>query len=177
MTSSSINHENTTESHHPKFQEAFPPKSITLDQPSVFLAGSIEMGKAEQWQQSVTKSLSDLPITVLNPRRLDWDPSLKQEIDCKPFKDQVDWELDYLEACDVIALYLQPGTRSPISLMELGLYAESRKIIVCCPKGFWRKGNVDIICSRYDLKLVTTMEELIVETRATMEGVLSFMSI
>jgi hypothetical protein len=34
-------------------------------------------------------------------------------------------------------------------------------MIVCCPEGFWRKGNVDIVCSRYNVQQVQNIEELI----------------
>jgi len=118
------------------------------------------MGKARLWQEEMTKMLSDLPVTILNPRREDWNKEWKQETDFKPFKEQVDWEMDHLEAADVIALYFQPGTMSPISLLELGLHAASKKVIVCCPEGFWRRGNVQIVCLRYGLDIVETFEEL-----------------
>lgn len=35
------------------------------------------------------------------------------------------------------------------------------QVIVCCPEGFWRKGNVDIVCQRYGVKQVETIEQLI----------------
>jgi hypothetical protein len=152
-------------SQNPEFVEAKAPKRIELKTPSVFLAGSIEMGKARLWQDEMTKNLSDLPVAVLNPRREDWNKEWKQETDFKPFREQVDWEMDYLNDVDVIALYFEPGTMSPISLLELGLHAASGKVIVCCPEGFWRKGNVQIVCIRYNLELVETMEELLVKTR------------
>ncbi len=60
-------------------------------------------------------------------------------------------------------MYLAPGMQSPISLMELGLHAQSGKLIVCCPDGFWRKGNVQIVCAKWGIPLVESMEEL--ETR------------
>ena len=47
-------------------------------------------------------------------------------------------------------MYFSPETKSPITLLELGLFAE-KNIIVCCPSGFWRKGNVDIVCTRYGI--------------------------
>jgi hypothetical protein len=34
----------------------------------VFLAGSIEMGNAEDWQKKIIEELSDYPIQFLNPR-------------------------------------------------------------------------------------------------------------
>ena len=50
---------------------------------------------------------------------------------------------------------------SPISLLEFGLHARSGKMVVFCPEGFWRKGNVDIVCERYGIPQVEEMEELV----------------
>lgn len=53
----------------------------------VFLAGSIEMGKASDWQQKLIDDLSDLPddLVLLNPRRKDWDSSWVQSFDNRQF--------------------------------------------------------------------------------------------
>lgn len=118
---------------------------------SIFLAGSIEMGVADNWQTRVVDSLKELDILILNPRRDDWDSSWKQTIDDPKFREQVEWELNALERVDLILMYFDPNTKSPISLLELGLFAETGKLLVCCPDGFWRKGNVDIVCKRYDI--------------------------
>lgn len=130
----------------------------------VFLAGSIEMGTAENWQAKV---VNDLPNNVmfLNPRRDDWDASWKQEYNNPEFYSQVTWELDMLNKADIIAMYFDPNTKSLISLIELGLYANSGKLIVCCPEGFWRKGNVDIICSEYGIKLFDNYESWLTELK------------
>lgn len=134
---------------------------------SVFLAGSIEMGKAVDWQTRLTNELKDLDCTVLNPRRDDWDSSWEQKASNPKFKEQVQWELQALEEADFIVMYFDPATQSPISLLELGLHAKDSgedrhpELIVCCPEGFWRKGNVDIVCQRYGVKQVTTIEGLI----------------
>ncbi len=137
----------------------------TVLKPYVFLAGSIEMGVAENWQDKFTKALKKDDVVILNPRRPDWDSSWKQSIDDPKFSEQVLWELDALDMSDVIALYFDPNTKSPISLLELGLYARTGKVVVCCPEGFWRKGNVDIVVKRYGLKQVETIEELIKEVQ------------
>lgn len=120
--------------------------------PSVFLAGSIDMGAAEDWQAVVAKMMAPSGWTLLNPRRSDWDNSWKQEIQNPQFYEQVDWELNALERADVILMYFAPGSQSPISLLELGLFAQSGRMIVVCPEGFWRKGNVDIVCQRYHIQ-------------------------
>ncbi len=132
----------------------------TKSNPTIFLAGSIECGSAELWQDKIIESLKDSDVIILNPRRPDWDSSWEQKKDNLKFQEQVEWELDGLEMADHIVMYFAPGTKSPISLLELGLYADSNKLIVCCPEGFWRKGNVDIVCERYDIKTVDSLKEL-----------------
>lgn len=131
---------------------------------AVFLAGSIEMGKAEDWQTKVQDSLNDLHyITILNPRRDDWDSSWVQSIENDKFREQVNWELYGIENANLVAMYFSPGTMSPISLLELGLRInnqQSKKIVVCCPKGYERKGNVDIVCKRHSVPQVETLDEL-----------------
>jgi len=127
----------------------------------VFLAGSIEMGAAEKWQEKVASALTDYNVTVLNPRRDDWDSSWTQSIDNAQFKEQVDWELTAMQLADTIVMYFDPQTKSPITLLELGLYARSGKLIVCCPDGYWRKGNVDVVCARYHAQQVDTIDALI----------------
>jgi hypothetical protein len=120
---------------------------------SIFLAGSIEMGTVEDWHTQVEMWLRNYNVTILNPRRDDWDSSWVQCISNPQFREQVEWELDMMEAADIVAMYLAPGTMSPISLLELGNLAWSSKLVVCCPEGFERKGNVDIVCYRNGIAL------------------------
>ena len=126
----------------------------------IFLAGSIEMGKAENWQEKIVNTFNKSYL-FFNPRRDDWDSSWEQKIENVQFNEQVTWELNALDSSDIIVMYFDPNTKSPISLLELGLYAASGKLIVCCPEGFWRKGNVDIVCQRYKVPTVETIEDLI----------------
>lgn len=125
---------------------------------TIFLAGSIEMGKAEDWQTRVTDALSNYNVTIFNPRRDDWDSSWEQSINDPKFSEQVNWEMDRLEECKIIFLYLSPSTKSPISLLELGIHSKSNKVICCCPDGFWRKGNVEIVCQRNDIPMFNTLD-------------------
>jgi hypothetical protein len=145
------------------------PNEIVLDTEyvNVFLAGSIEMGVAEKWQEKVIAALSDKPIRFLNPRREDWDLSWKQDIDNDNFVEQVIWELTCLEMAQIVIMYFDPNTKSPISLLELGLHAKEQKLVVLCPEGFWRKGNVDVVCEYYSINQVDTFDELIEFIRST----------
>lgn len=123
------------------------------------------MDKAEPWQDRVIDQLKELDVTVLNPRREHWDTSLRQAVDEPKFREQVEWELEGLEQADVIAMYLDPATKSPISLLELGLHARSGKLIVCCPNGFWRQGNVAVTCQKYGVPYFTNEQDWLAEIR------------
>lgn len=140
------------------------------DKPKLFLAGSIEMGKAENWQERVSAGLRHVEALILNPRRADWDASWEQSIDNPQFREQVEWELDALDAADIILMYFSPETRSPITLLELGIHAAKspEKLFVCCPEGFWRKGNVDIVCARHNVMQAQSLDELIEATAKTL---------
>lgn len=139
-----------------------PPVEIpATDEFMLFLGGSIEMGKAELWQPRVEEALSDKKGYILNPRRDDWDPSWEQTIYNPQFKAQVSWELEGLESCTLAFMYFAPGTSSPISLMELGTFVDIPQAIVCCPPGFWRKGNVDIFCERYGIPVLEDLMQAV----------------
>lgn len=142
-----------------------PPTQISkksFTRPSIGLFGSIEQGNAVEWQLKCQDWLKDLDVDVYNPRRDHWDPTWNQSIDNPQFKEQVEWELTALENVDVKVFYFDPNTKSPVTLMELGLGAVgagSLDTIVCCPTGFWRKGNVDIVCARYGIPQKNTLED------------------
>lgn len=130
---------------------------------SVFLAGSIEMGVAENWQERLSKEFKSHNWDVFNPRRDEWDLSWEQKFENPQFYQQVSWELNGLEQADLIIMYFNPSTKSPISLLELGLYARSGKMRVVCPDGFWRKGNVDIVCHHYNIPLYDNIDILLLD--------------
>ena len=138
---------------------------------SVFLAGSIEMGAAIDWQAQLIESFKDEDsLLFLNPRRDDWDSSWEQSIENENFREQVEWELEAQEKVDIIIMYFAPNTKSPITLLELGLFAKSQKMICCCPEGFWRKGNVDVVCDRYGVEVVDSLDKMINVLREKIEA-------
>jgi len=128
---------------------------------TIFLAGSIEMGKAEEWQKKIVEAVPDKPYIFFNPRRDDWDSSWAQNKTDKNFREQVEWELEALEVADYIVMYFDPKTESPISMMELGIHVKSGKLLVICPEGFWKKGNIDITCEFYKARQIESIDEFI----------------
>jgi hypothetical protein len=140
----------------------YPPHKIeiTVAEKSVFLAGSIENGVAEDWQSILIEKISATDWVALNPRRPEWQSDWVQSIENPLFVEQVNWELEGLERADLIVMNFVPNTLSPISLLEFGLYARTGKLVVCCPADFWRKGNVDVVCQRYNVRQVANLEAL-----------------
>jgi hypothetical protein len=138
------------------------------DAGSVFLAGTIEMGTGEDWQPRAIKALSGKVGALYNPRRKDWDSTWEQTIADPKFSEQVNWELDHIARADMVYFYFDPKSKSPITLLELGLVsgigekvAGAAPAVVCCPRGFWRRGNIEIICARYNIPLYEDFDESI----------------
>lgn len=135
----------------------------------IFLAGTIDNGTSEDWQSMVkgyllrSASIMFRDIVLLNPRREEWDASWEQSFDNAQFYQQVSWELKALKKADYIIMNILPDSKSPITLLELGLYADSGKLLVCCPPEFYRSGNVQVVCDQYSVPLYDSMDVLIAD--------------
>lgn len=138
--------------------------------PKAFIAGSIEMGLVDDWQAKVCRALDSEEVCLLNPRRDAWDSSWEQTLENPNFVQQVDWEMDALITSQVVLMYFHPATKAPITLLELGLGANNRQLIVCCPEGFWRKGNVDMVCRKFGVSQVPDLDALIRAGRRNLYG-------
>jgi hypothetical protein len=141
------------------------PLPTQFEHPAIFLAGSIDEGAAVEWQKQFMAAFATDAVTLLNPRRDQWRSTVVQAANVPEFREQVDWELTGLERANLIALHFAPESRAPISLLELGLFARTGKLIVSCPDGYWRKGNVEMVCRRYGVTLVGSLEALIQAVR------------
>lgn len=110
---------------------------------TVFLAGAIDMGKAVNWQAEVIDKLKDLPnLTIYNPRRIeDFAPHMLDE--------QIKWELEMLNVCDLIFMWFPRDALAPISFFEAGLFWNSRKLIVGAEQGFYRRRNLEMTADYY----------------------------
>lgn len=124
----------------------------------IFLGGTIDNGNSEDWQETLGKTLSGEDYVVLSPRRDNWSPNATQSIDDLDFYKQVNWELNAMNCADIVLIYFAGNSKSPISLLELGLMANSGKVTVCCEPNFWRKGNVEIICEKFNIPLYPSID-------------------
>ena len=131
---------------------------------SVFLAGTIDNGDSLNWQNKTIIELMNLGINdieIYNPRREHWNPNpSKEEMEC-----QIKWEQEYLDKADFIAMVLLDDSKSPISLLELGLYAKSNKLMVFCTPDFYRWDNVRLTCEKYNIQLVESTHPLVIANK------------
>lgn len=139
----------------------------------IFLAGTIDNGKSKNWQEELISKLqwynlepfddhdlgfdfslgasdNDEDIVIFNPRRKYWDPNYSDE----EIIFQIKWEQAHLEMADLIIMVFEDNSKSPISLLELGLYGPSGKMIVFCTDKFYRYNNVKCTCERYRIPLI-----------------------
>lgn len=129
---------------------------------TVFLGGTIDMGNSVDWQARLKDYFSALALKeqksymLFNPRQDNWDPTRENEMDY-----QVNWELAHLEKADYIIMNILPTSKSPISLLEMGLHARSKKIFVVCQPEYYRYDNVRITCSYYKIPLFDSLEDLL----------------
>jgi hypothetical protein len=49
------------------------------------------------------------------------------------------------------------------------LFAKSGKLLVCCPEGYWRRGNVEVVCARYQIPAVARFQDLVDFARSQMQ--------
>ena len=136
----------------------------------IFLAGSIEQGKAVDWQESAFEYFKDYDVEIFNPRRSVWNAELEQNIQSKEFVRQVTWEQKKLELSDIVLVHFADETLSPISMHELGLLAKAgKKVVVSCNEKFWRQGNMQISCILNNIPLYNSLGSALAHIRVLIE--------
>ncbi|KAJ3506722.1 hypothetical protein NM208_g16042 [Fusarium decemcellulare] len=127
---------------------------------SIFLAGTTSSTGEPDWRDNLTQALSEYPVTILNPKRDDWDSTWKEDFSDKRWEEQVWWELDMQEGADILVYFFHGSTAAPISLLELGLGVKTGRAIVCALDGYSKRGNVEAVCRRYRARFTRTEQEL-----------------
>ncbi len=143
--------------------------------PSVFLAGTIDLGNSVDWQSEVIGRLrtADVGCNVYNPRRVVFD-SFAAEVEY-----QIEWELRRLDRADVKFFYIAGNSKSPITLMELGMALKDKShpatmcshVIVVCPPEFYRYQNVEITCRYHGVTIHHDMDDGVAELIDCLNGV------
>lgn len=126
---------------------------------TIFLAGTIDMGNSENWQAALveTFSSSEGRYILYNPRR-DTFTNTPEEMEY-----QVNWELDHLEKSQIIIMNILGSSNSPVTLLEMGLFMKSGKLLVACEPDYYRHANVLLTCTRYNVPLYSSLKALMQE--------------
>ena len=130
------------------------------EQPVIFLAGGIT--GCEDWQSKVVNLLSDLDITLVNPRRKNWVDSEKEATR------QIEWEFEHLYAADNILFWFPHETLCPITLFEYGKWIVSKKrMFVGYHRDYKRSLDLDVQSGleRPKQRLHNSLESLCDEVR------------
>lgn len=61
-----------------------PSNETSLYKKSIFLAGTTSQVDTTDWRRNLSASLADLPVTIYNPYRTDWDSSWREDINFAP---------------------------------------------------------------------------------------------
>jgi hypothetical protein len=135
---------------------------------SIFLAGTTD----SNWREHLIGDLKEYPLTIYEPFRKDWDSTWKEDISDERFTTQVQWELEMQEKADLVIVFFSAEAKAPVSLIELGLCARAKTetaaaaaaaaaaAIIVCEEGFWKKGNVQVVCRRYGLGFLESGDQL-----------------
>jgi hypothetical protein len=104
----------------------------------LFLAGGIT--GTDDWQSQVVELLKGSNLTLVNPRRKNWD-----NLDPKNETIQIEWEYYHLLRVDAIMFWFPPQTLCPIALFELGSWIHRPKpLFIGCDPEYKRKNDVVI---------------------------------
>ena len=130
----------------PNYVEFDTEESVKYSGKHIFLAGGIT--NCKDWQKIVIEKMEDYDVVLYNPRRENFDitnPSATE--------DQIKWEFDCLENCDIFTMYFcRSESDQPICMYELGRnivrmqqrFPEDwfKRIIITIESGYSRESDV-----------------------------------
>ena len=141
---------------------------------SLFVAGGIGIGAiVPDWQSALVEQLRDTNLTLLNPRRDDYPAGEPNAL-----REQIEWEHRYLKAASAISFWFVAETLCPITLYELGAWANwrdengrAKPIFVGAHPGYARRDDLFIQLGlvRPEVEIVGSLDELEAQIRAWCE--------
>lgn len=127
-----------------QYLEAINMKPIKFKDKSLFLAGGIS--GCGDWQKMAVEYLEDLEITIVNPRRNDFNMN-----NMLNSVDQIKWEHKYLWEVSHVMFWFPDATLCPITLFELGkclmrnkLQPGVQELYIGCSSDYKRVFDVEI---------------------------------
>jgi len=138
---------------------------------SLFLAGGVgSLAPVPNWQRELVARLRDTDWTLLNPRRDDYPAGNPRAL-----REQIEWEHRHLKAASAISFWFPPETLCPISLYELGAWANWRgegggqkPLVVGAHPDYAKRADllIQLELARPDIQIAANLEELEAGIRA-----------
>ncbi|TLD08582.1 uncharacterized protein PgNI_07160 [Pyricularia grisea] len=127
----------------------------------VYLAGSMPVTGTADWREALVGSLAHVPVTWVDPTRPEWDESWREDDDHGPFREHVKWEIEMKDRADLVIVHFGASSRPSDGLLELGILAGSRRRCkVVCESGYQKRGDVVMLCQRYQIDVFNTVDAL-----------------
>jgi hypothetical protein len=136
---------------------------------SLFLAGSIDQGHARDWHSEVIAGLQDINVTILSPKREDWDETWEQCATCEPFRGQVLWEIKGMEVCDLMVVCFTAESKAPVTMFEFGAWGTTKDTILCVETGFYREANLQIYAEHFNVPIYHDLDTMITDLHKILE--------
>lgn len=125
---------------------------------SVFLAGTTSEVDAHDWREALSTALSDVPVTIYNPYRADWDSSWREDINFTPYREQVEWELEKQDKADIVVIYFHRPPRHRSVCSSLGsVRGFQERLSLSVPRGTGRGGMCKLCVGNMGLKWWTML--------------------
>lgn len=137
------------------------PADTQLNGCSLFLAGGIS--NCGDWQSEMIALLAATDLTLLNPRREDFDVSNPSMTEA-----QIRWEYRYLRKASAVLFWFPPETLCPITLFELGGALErNAPVFVGCDPAYARQEDVrvQVGLARREVQIVFSVDDLAEQVR------------
>jgi hypothetical protein len=131
----------------------------SLVSPVVFLAGGIT--DSPRWQDVAVEYFEKNAnsVTICNPRR-----PRDFEDDAVEYERQVTWELDHLQAADLV-LFWFPAAECRITRIELGLtLGRGQSMVLGADPAFVNRRYLDLLARRVNIPLHARLEDALTAT-------------
>ena len=128
---------------------------IPQDKECIFLAGSMAAKSEVNWRQTISTNLQE-KYHFIDPTNPNHDV-----LNDAQMREHIKWEFDGMKRADYIIMNFLRDSLSPISLVELGMNINNEKLIVICPKEFYKWRYIDTLCKEHNTPIFNQLEEIL----------------
>jgi len=129
--------------------------TINIEKPSLFLAGSMDIKGQTNWRERATEQFQAY-YHIFDPTHTN-----HSNLNDTEMSKHIKWEWEALNRSDLILLNFTAQAKSPMSLLELGMYISSGKIVVVCPKEFYQAHYINTLCTEHKVPIFESIDDIL----------------